>query len=45
MDTYADDLAALDLTNAVHVGHFTGGGMCDVSLGYTQSRRPTGGSN
>ncbi|MDR3518822.1 MAG: alpha/beta hydrolase [Azospirillaceae bacterium] len=30
MDTYADDLAALtealDLTNAVHVGHSTGGG-------------------
>jgi len=30
MDTYADDLAApiaqLDLTNAIHVGHSTGGG-------------------
>jgi non-heme chloroperoxidase len=30
MDTYADDLAALveklDLKNAIHVGHLTGGG-------------------
>jgi non-heme chloroperoxidase len=30
MDTYADDLAtlveALDLRNAIHVGHSTGGG-------------------
>ena len=30
MDTYADDLAALvealDLKNAIHVGHSTGGG-------------------
>jgi non-heme chloroperoxidase len=25
MDTYADDLAALDLQDAVHVGHSTGG--------------------
>jgi non-heme chloroperoxidase len=26
MDTYADDLAALDLKDAIHVGHSTGGG-------------------
>ena len=37
MDHYADDLAAvtahLDLKNAVHVGHSTGGGVIGVSLG------------
>src|SRR6202451_1474790 len=37
MDHYADDLAAvtahLDLKNAIHVGHFTGGGEGAHSLG------------
>ena len=27
MDAYADDLAALGLTKAVHIGHSTGGGQ------------------
>jgi non-heme chloroperoxidase len=42
MDTYADDLAeltaALDLKNAIHVGHSTGGG--EVAL-YRTSRHQT----
>lgn len=37
MDTYADDLAAvvetLDLTNAIHVGHSTGGGEVTRYIG------------
>jgi len=43
MDTYADDLAALveklDLTNAVHVGHSTGGGEVVRYIGRHGSKR------
>lgn len=43
MDTYADDLAALtealDLSNAVHVGHSTGGGEVARYIGRHGSRR------
>src|ERR1700683_3723904 len=43
MDTYADDLAAvvkaLDLTNAVHVGHSTGGGEVARYIGRHGSKR------
>ena len=43
MDTYADDLAeltaALDLKNAVHVGHSTGGGEVARYLGRHGSKR------
>jgi len=43
LDTYADDLAALtealDLTNAIHVGHSTGGGEVVRYLGRHGSRR------
>src|SRR6266478_4457695 len=43
MDTYADDLAALaetlDLRNAVHVGHSTGGGEVARYIGRHGSRR------
>jgi non-heme chloroperoxidase len=43
LDTYADDLAALvealDLTNAVHVGHSTGGGEVVRYIGRHGTRR------
>jgi non-heme chloroperoxidase len=43
MNTYADDLAALveklDLTNAVHVGHSTGGGEVARYIGRHSTRR------
>jgi non-heme chloroperoxidase len=43
MDTYADDLAtlveALDLTDAVHVGHSTGGGEVARYIGRHGTRR------
>jgi non-heme chloroperoxidase len=43
MDTYADDLAALveqlDLKNAIHVGHSTGGGEVAPYLGRHGTRR------
>jgi non-heme chloroperoxidase len=43
MDTYADDLAELvlklDLTNAVHVGHSTGGGEVARYIGRHGSKR------
>lgn len=43
MNTYADDLAALtealDLTNAVHVGHSTGGGEVARYIGRHGSKR------
>ncbi len=43
MDTYADDLAALtdklDLKNAIHVGHSTGGGEVARYIGRHGSRR------
>src|SRR3954471_875287 len=43
MDTYADDLAALteqlDLTNAIHVGHSTGGGEVARYIGRHGSAR------
>ena len=43
MDTYADDLAALveglDLTNAIHVGHSTGGGEVARYIGRHGARR------
>ena len=43
MDTYADDLAALteklDLSNAIHVGHSTGGGEVARYIGRHGSRR------
>ncbi len=43
MDTYADDLAALvqalDLTNAIHVGHSTGGGEVARYLGRHGTKR------
>ncbi len=43
MDTYADDLAALteklDLKNAVHIGHSTGGGEVARYLGRHGSKR------
>jgi non-heme chloroperoxidase len=43
LDTYADDLAELvkhlDLTNAVHVGHSTGGGEVTRYIGRHGSRR------
>jgi non-heme chloroperoxidase len=43
MDTYADDLAALteklDLKNAVHVGHSTGGGEVTRYIGRHGTRR------
>lgn len=43
MDTYADDLAALtealDLKNAIHVGHSTGGGEVARYLGRHGTRR------
>ncbi|BCS55634.1 alpha/beta fold hydrolase [Geobacter sp. SVR] len=46
MDTYADDLAqlveALDLTNAVHVGHSTGGGEVARYIGRHGTRRMAG---
>jgi len=40
MDTYADDLAelvaALDLRDAIHIGHSTGGGEVAVTLAVTE---------
>ena len=43
MDTYADDLAtlvkALDLRNAIHVGHFTSGGEAARYLGRHGTQR------
>src|SRR5579862_4921774 len=43
MDTYADDLAALteklDLTNAIHVGHSTGGGEVARYIGRYGTKR------
>ncbi len=43
MDTYADDLAklveALDLTNAIHVGHSTGGGEVVRYIGRHGTKR------
>ncbi len=43
MDTYADDLAALveqlDLKNAIHVGHSTGGGEVARYLGRHGTKR------
>src|SRR2546422_6828694 len=43
MDTYADDLAALveklDLQNAIHVGHSTGGGEVARYIGRHGTRR------
>ena len=43
MDTYADDLAtlveALDLRNAVHVGHSTGGGEVARYIGRHGTKR------
>ena len=43
MDTYADDLAtlveALDLTNAIHVGHSTGGGEVTRYVGRHGTKR------
>jgi non-heme chloroperoxidase len=43
LDTYADDLAELvkhlDLTNAIHVGHSTGGGEVARYIGRHSSRR------
>jgi non-heme chloroperoxidase len=43
MDTYADDLAelvgALDLQNAIHVGHFTGGGEVARYIGRHGTKR------
>src|SRR3978361_1885866 len=43
MDTYADDLAALvealDLKNAIHIGHSTGGGEVARYLGRHGSER------
>jgi non-heme chloroperoxidase len=43
MDTYADDLAtlveALDLKNAVHVGHSTGGGEVARYIGRHGTKR------
>ena len=45
MDTYADDLAALvealDLTNAIHVGHSTGGGEVARYIGRHGAKRVT----
>jgi len=42
MDHYAADLAALishlDLKNAIHVGHSTGGGEVTHYLGHSRSR-------
>src|SRR6202795_1162878 len=46
MDTYADDLAALteklDLKNAIHVGHSTGGGEVARYIGRHGSKRVAG---
>jgi len=46
MDTYADDLAALteklDLKNAIHVGHSTGGGEVARYIGRHGSKRGHG---
>src|SRR5216684_825815 len=43
MDTYADDLAALveklDLKNAIHVGHSTGGGEVARYIGHHGTKR------
>ena len=43
MDTYADDLATLteklDLKNAIHVGHSTGGGEVARYLGRHGTKR------
>src|SRR5215510_10932975 len=43
MDTYADDLAALteklDLKNAIHVGHSTGGGEVARYIGRHGTKR------
>jgi non-heme chloroperoxidase len=43
MDHYADDLAALtehlNLTNAIHVGHSTGGGRLGMNLQYGSQTR------
>jgi non-heme chloroperoxidase len=43
MDTYADDLAklveTLDLKNAIHVGHSTGGGEVARYIGRQEKRR------
>src|SRR5206468_10251258 len=42
MDTYADDLAtlvALDLKQAIHVGHFTGGGEVTRYIGRHGTKR------
>ena len=43
MDTYADDLAtlveALDLRNAIHVGHSTGGGEVARYIGRHGTQR------
>jgi len=45
MDTYADDLAALvealDLKNAIHVGHSTGGGEVARYIGRHSTKRVT----
>ena len=45
MDTYADDLAklveALDLKNAIHVGHSTGGGEVARYIGHHGTKRVT----
>ncbi len=44
MDTYADDVAelveALDLRNAIHIGHSTGGGEVARYLGRHGTGRP-----
>ena len=46
MDTYADDLATLtetlDLTNAIHVGHSTGGGEVARYIGRHGTKRVAG---
>ena len=48
MDTYADDLAALvetlDLSDAIHVGHSTGGGEVARYIGRHGTTGPSGGA-
>ena len=43
MDSYADDLAelveSLDLTNAIHIGHSTGGGEVARYIGRHGTKR------